>query len=115
MFSQGGFIKIVLIVFCIALYGCAKDTTVTDDVFSGIHSEIQELTEQLPVECKTDVVNGRINALTAKVNLAQKSCNKDIDDCRADARRWRYRFWGLVFGIGVLVAMILYGRVRKIL
>lgn len=106
--------KAVLLSFCILLAGCAKNTTVTDDVFNGIHNDIQDLTQQLPAECKTTVINSKIKSLDDRVSLAQKSCDKDISDCHAKARMWQLRFYGLVFGIFAVIVLLLYRKVRKI-
>ena len=93
------------------LAACARDTTVTDDVFTGVHNDITELAQQLPKECKTPATMAKIDALSARVSLAEKSCNKDISDCRADARRWRFRFWGLVIGIGAILGLAIWKKV----
>ena len=114
MFVEDCVMKKVLIILCILLAGCARDTTITDDVFNGIHNDINDLVQQLPTECKNAATNSKIKSLTDRVELAQKSCNKDISDCRAEVRRWRFRFYGLVAAVITAIVLLLYKKVRKI-
>ena len=103
---------LVLVIF---LCGCTADKDITKDVFSGIHSDISVLTQQLPTECKTSPVEAQISAIKEQVNLAEKSCNKDVSDCRADVRLWKFRFFGLVLVIVSVIGIGIYRKVVKII
>lgn len=115
MFGKGCMMKILCVVFFVLLSGCARETTVTDDVFSGIHTEIAALEQQLPPECKTDATAAKISAITTQVWLAQKSCKKDIAACKSEARLWRFRFYGVSVLVVGLILLWAYRKVRKVL
>ena len=115
MFSEGCVMKVLGLLFAILLAGCAKETTVTDDVFADIHEDITELTQQLPAECKTHEITNKITSISTKTYLAEKSCKRDINDCRAEARRWRFRAYGLCLFIAGVALLFVYRKVRKIL
>lgn len=96
-----------------SLAACARESTVSEDVFTGIHNEIGELAQQLPKECKTDVINAKISDLSARTALAQKSTSRDLKDCESKARLWRFRFFALAFGVIAVVLLVIYRKVVK--
>ena len=107
--------RFFLVFLFFSLAACARETTVTDDVFTGIHNDIAELTQQLPKECKTAATTAKIDALSARASLAEKSCKKDLGDCRAEVSRWKFRFYGTIAIVAAIIVLCFYRKVRKVL
>lgn len=64
-------------VFCLA--GCSRKTPV-DNAFQEVSTSIVALKEELPVECKTDVIIKKVEDLELKNQFAEQICKSKIKD-----------------------------------
>lgn len=93
----GALIILWLILCCVvlSLTGCSRKTPV-DDAFQDVNTSIVTLKDELPPECKTDLILKNIEKLELNNQFAEQVCKSKIKDLESkNERLW----WIIIFAI----------------
>lgn len=88
----------IICVMALFLTGCSRKTPV-DNAFNEVNTSIVELKEELPPQCKTDVILKKIEKLELDNQFAEQICKSKIKDTQIKYERvlWVLGFIILAF------------------
>ena len=101
LFKDIGTLIILWFIVCImalSLSGCSRKTPV-DNAFNEVNTSIVALKEELPPQCKTDVILKKIEKLELDNQFAEQICKSIIKDTQIKYERvlWVLGFIILAF------------------
>lgn len=105
LFKDIGALIILWFVLCVtalSLAGCSRKTPV-DDAFNEVNTSIVALKEELPPQCKTDIVLKRIEKLESDNRFAEQACKSKIKDTQMKYERVLWVLGFLLLGIFVKI------------
>ena len=91
------------ILLSLILCGCAKTSTVSENLTINAINSATVLEQSLPKECATSAIKTQIDNLKSQITQISQACDLEKNEIQHEKIKWKTAFFGLLLVIAVFI------------